>query len=336
MEVIGLDKKALWDEIIRSMSCFDFYHTADYSALDDAGTQFLIYCEYGENAFALPVVLRNIAGTDFRDITSVYGYAGPLVKGKNFEPDVLRFQKDIKSLFDQWATVSVFARLHPLLDFQEKILENFGEVTETGTVVCIDLRLSEEEQWRQYSRSLKNIVNRLRNDDRWTVRPYCSQADISLFTTLYHENMQRVKAEKMYFFDDNYFTFFLKNIPSNLYLACFDGNAVAGTLFTECNGIIQTHLSATCKEFLPLSPLKYVRDEIRRYGVSKGLSFMNMGGGVGGERDSLFDFKAQFSQFRLPFKTWRYIHNTGVYEELTNLRFNGKIQPSGYFPLYRL
>jgi hypothetical protein len=329
METVGLNNSRKWNEIVSSMPEYDFYFLAAYQALEKTGTPLLLCSEN----VVLPVVLRKIPDTNYCDITSVYGYAGPLAK--DLSPiNIAAFQRELKTVFDEFRIVSAFSRLHPLFDFQENIFKNFGQIKENGTVVCIDLRLPENEQRRQYSHSLKNQLNRLRKSDRWTVRPYQNQADVEAFAAIYKNNMQRVNASKMYFFDKEYFSRFLETLPSNLYLACYDGRPVCGSLFTECRGIIQTHLSATCDEFLHLSPLKYVWDEIRNYGAANGFNYLHLGGGLGGGCDSLFEFKAQFSKIRLPFQTWRYVHNPPIYAELSRARFGNQPPECDYFPIY--
>jgi hypothetical protein len=326
-----------WNLTVRATHGYDFYHLAEYHRLEQSGEPLLFVSTCGHETIALPFLLRRIDGTDFNDITSVYGYAGPIANSPapstaaidNFYSDLLRF-------FDRHRVVSAFARLHPLIGYQETTLQRLGATVAHGQSVCIDLSQPATEQRRQYSHSLKNIVNRLRKKEIFTVEPAQTPEEIDIFAAIYRENMQRVKASPMYFFDNNYFHRLIANIPSTLFLARTEDKIVCGSLFTECDGIIQPHLSATCSNFLHLSPLKLVWDEIRIYGVRKGMQFMHLGGGVGSRDDSLFDFKAQFSHNRLTFKTWRYVHNEREYVRLSGkCSVNGR-RDTGFFPEYRV
>ena len=63
---------------------------------------------------------------------------------------------------------------------------------------------------------------------------------------------------------------------------------------------------------------------------------MHLGGGLGSNRDTLFEFKAQFSHLYFPFKTWRYVHNREIYDRLVRDRYPKNMPDSSFFPLYRL
>ena len=333
--VIPSENSAQWNGIIRSMINFDFYHLAEYHRMDESGTPLLLHYSDEISAFALPVILRPIEGTKYNDITSIYGYSGPLSNTNH--PDqktIYRFHKNLLRFFDENSVVSAFSRLHPLFPIQEQILENIGNTLDTGITVAIDLNLPENEQRKQYSHSLKNNINRLKKKNL-TVKKAETQVEIEAFVDIYAENMNRVHASKIYFFDSVYFSRFLQTLPSVMYLAYYESKIISGSLFTDCNGIIQPHLSATLNDYLRISPLKYIWDEIRHYGMEKKRNYMHLGGGFGGSRDTLFEFKAQFSHQYFPFKTWRYVHNKEMYDQLIDDKFRNHLPDSSFFPLYR-
>ena len=333
--VISSANSAQWNRIIREMNFYDVYHLAEYHRMDESGVSLLLHYSDETSAFALPVILRPIEGTPYNDITSIYGYPGPV--STVVRPDresVKQFHMSLLRFFDENSVVSVFSRLHPLFPDQAKIIEGFGVPVDTGTTVAIDLSLPEKEQRRQYSHSLKNAANRSKRKNI-TVKKAETQTEIETFVGIYTENMHRVRASKSYFFDKAYFSRFLQTLPSVLYLAHYEGKIISGSLFTDCNGIIQPHLSATLNDYLRFSPLKYVWDQIRHYGVENGRNYMHLGGGFGGNRDNLFEFKAQFSKQHFPFKTWRYIHNAKIYEQLIADKFHEHLPDAAFFPLYR-
>ena len=335
-EIIPMENHVRWNEIIRSMNDFDFYHLAEYHRLDNSGIPLLLHYSDGTAGFALPFILRHIDGTAYNDITSVYGYSGPLTDTDR--PDrksLASFHKELLRFFDENSVVSVFSRLHPLFPVQEKMMEGTGSTLDTGFTVAIDLNLPENEQKKQYSHSLKNAVNRLKKKNL-AVKKAETKAEIAAFAGIYTETMKRVHASPVYFFDNTYFRRFLETLPSALYVAYYEDKIIGGSLFTDCNGIIQPHLSATLNDCLYLSPLKYVWDQIRLYGVEKNRNYMHLGGGLGGNRDTLFAFKAQFSHLYFPFKTWRYVHNREIYDRLVCDRYPENWPDSSFFPLYRL
>jgi len=335
-EILSLDQKDQWNAIVRSMNQYDFYHLAEYHQLEHSGQSLLLYYSSQNASFALPVVLRPVAGTEYNDLTSVYGYAGPLSDRENpDEQSVNDFQSSLVHFFNQRKIVSVFTRLHPLFGNQEFLLSGLGKIVNTSKTVGIDLNIPEQEQRRQYAHSMKNQINRLKRRNV-VVKKVQTREEINLFIEIYRENMKRVNASEMYYFSNDYFYRFLEELPSSIYLAYFEEKAISGSLFTSCHGIVQPHLSATLNDFLRWSPLKLVWDYIRIDAIKNNEKWMHLGGGVGGADDSLFLFKKQFSDLRFIFKTWQYIHNTNVYNRLVSEKFADQMPESSFFPLYRI
>jgi hypothetical protein len=335
-KVLSLDQKEQWNTIVRSMIQHDFYDLAEYHQLEHAGKSLLL-CYFSKNSsIALPVVLRPIEGTEYHDLTSVYGYVGPMSdRDSPDEQAVKDFHNELLHFFDSQQIVSVFTRLHPLYDNQELLLSGLGEVIDINQTVGINLGLPTREQKRQYAHSVKNQINRLRRK-KVLVRKVDTKEAIDSFIQIYRENMIRVNASEKYFFSNDYFYRFMEELPSALFLAYYKEKAISGSLITSCNGIVQPHLSATLNDYLHWSPLKLVWDRIRINAVERKEKWMHLGGGVGGKDDSLFLFKAQFSGTRLLFKTWRYIHNEKEYQRLVSEKYTNHIPDSSFFPLYRL
>jgi hypothetical protein len=345
LEVISIAETQKWDAVVQSMYEYDFYHLNAYHRLDTSGQPYLLHFQSESAAFCLPLILRKIkspviAGlnrnpmkeTDYHDITSVYGYAGALSNVTTpAQHDIQQFHSALQNYFDEQNIVSVFARLHPLFDNQASILSGLGEVVDLNKTVGIDLTLPENEQRAQFSHSLKNDLNRAKRLNL-LIRQAENPAEIDAFIELYYATMQRVQAQKMYFFSREYFLQFLATIPSFVEIAILDGQIISGSLCTMCNGIIQSHLSATATDFLKISPIKSVWNEVRLFGIQNQFHFLHFGGGSGGQDDTLFAFKAQFSKQIFLFKIWKYIHNSEVYEELTQ-KNHGNL--SDYFPAYR-
>ena len=334
--VLSLDQKDQWNAIVRSMNQYDFYHLAEYHQLEHSGQSLLLYFSSNGTSLALPVVLRSIDGTDFHDLTSVYGYAGPLSNQEKPDKQIIKdFQKELLQFFDSCRVVSVFSRLHPLFDNQSFILSGMGEIVDTNQTVGIDLSLPEKEQKRHYSQTLKNQISQLKRRNV-LVKKVQSREAIDLFIEIYIENMRRVNAAKMYFFPNEYFYKFMEDLPSSLFLAYYGKKVISGTLFTTCNGIVEIHLGATRNEYLRWSPLKLVWDCVRIDAVQKNEKWLHLGGGLGGVNDTLFQFKTWFSDSRFLFKTWRYIHNEESYTRLVAGKYPNPIPRSSFFPLYRL
>jgi hypothetical protein len=245
-----------------------------------------------------------------------------------------KFRQTVLAFFDEQRIVSAVARLHPLFPQQSDWLNDWGEVAPVNQTVAIDLTLSESEQKQQYAHSLKNDINRLKKRNL-LIKQAQTKTEIDDFTAIYWENMQRVQASKDYFFPKTYFYRFLETLPASLLVAYDQNEMISGVLYSECNSIIQAHLSATKNNALALSPVKALWDCIRQYGTETQQCYFHLGGGAHGQNDNLFAFKAQFSKQYFWFRIWKYIHNPPIYEELVSRTFQGKMPSTNYFPLYR-
>lgn len=323
-----------WSEMIKQAYVYDFYQTAYFHKIDTGFvSKLLLFCD-NENFIALPVVMRPIKGTNFFDITSVYGYAGPVYRfSEIYDPSKLIefFKENFINFCKEHNIVSVFSRLHPLID-QKIIIENLGEIIDLNKTVSINLTLSAEAQRKEYRKSLKSELNQLRRKEI-EVKQAFKKEEIDAFITIYYETMDRVVATPNYYFSKQYFYDFLNNsdFESKLLIAVKEDKVIAGAIFTTTEKIMQYHLAGTTEEFIRETPMKLILDEARLIGNQITAESLHLGGGVGGhDDDSLFRFKSGFSKDFKQFSVWKFIVNEEVYNELSKDK-----EISGFFPLYR-
>lgn len=336
--IISIDEKELWNGYIQKAAIYDFYHTWYYHSLEKSGKPFLFVYHEKDDFIALPLLKRRIEDTAYFDCTSVYGYAGPVsnVPFQHLEEKVIEgFKQALSTFLESENIVSVFSRLHPLIN-QQALLEHFGGIFNNGRTVAIDLTLTTEEQRLKYRRSIRQKVNQLRRKG-FVVKEAVSEEEINEFVRIYNENMIKVNASSYYFFDEQYFFDLLNadDFNSKLLLAYYENKITSGGVVTFSNNIMQFHLAATSNEFLCEAPMKLLFDEAASVGKDMSMRYLHLGGGVGGREDSLFDFKAGFSDMYFNFNTWRYIVNMPAYNALVS-QFGKNIENNkGRFPLYR-
>ncbi len=337
-----------WNDVLAQVARRDFYHLAEYHRLAEErgdGSGYLFVYHDGTYTIALPLLVRQVesaVGEAWSDATSVYGYAGPLASHGGLPASVVRsFQDELKEALVARRVVAVFSRLHPLIP-QRGILAGLGECRSEGETVSIDLTLPPEEQWARYRASNRTRIKKLRREGLVCVRDL-DKRHLPEFTDIYHETMRRVKAHSSYFFEKEYFTRLASGLGSKLelFVVTLDGVVVAGGLFGICDGIVQYHLGGTCDAFLKLGPMALLFDTVRLWANEQGARVVHLGGGVGSKEDSLFHFKAGFSDRRHMFPTWQWLVEPGAYRELCDrhaLRNVGQgVQwtSADYFPQYR-
>jgi hypothetical protein len=306
----------------------------------------LFVCESQGVTIAMPMLVRSLEsfGEGHRDVTSVYGYPGPVASVEH--PDeaiVRRFGLNLREYLESQRVVSAFSRLHPLLHPQQgRLLSHFGQILNIGPTVAIDLTLPNEAQWNQYRSNHKRDIQKAREegivcvcDVQWTY--------LRDFIEIYYQNMRRVDANDDYFFDRSYFARLSQELGDRLrlFVALREDVAIAGGLFTVCDWVIQYHLGGTRTEYLHLAPMKLIIEEARRWAIGTDAMALHLGGGVGAKKDGLLHFKLGFSDKVHRFAVWRAIVDQEVYQTLTqkkqawNEQHGLRVVDAGYFPAYR-
>lgn len=336
-QIISIKDKSRWKEIISGALEYDFYHTWYYHSLEDSGEAFMFLYEE-ENLFvAFPLIKKSIPDTYLFDCTSVYGYPGPI---SNRDMDslsdetIFNFSKSLVEVLDSLNIVSVFSRLHTFFP-QVDLFKPLQSIYENGKTVTIDLSLSLEEQRSKYRRTIRENINQLKRKNYY-VKEIETRDDLAEFVSIYIENMKRIGASDYYLFDEKYFMNMLSSdeFSSKILMVYLADKPVCGTIITYTKSIIQGHLIGTRSDYLKDSPAKLLVDEITILGRKLGMRYFHLGGGLGGKEDSLFKWKAGFSDLFLNFYTFRHIVNE---QEYANLVEKNKVdnQETDYFPLYR-
>lgn len=343
-----------WKQALMGVDSYDFYHLPGYHTLhekqEDGKGMLLAYRE-GDKFIALPLLIRKtsqIPGLEtfasYRDATSVYGYPGPLVSqsAASSPAFITQFYQAITQFFVQQGVVSVFSRLHPILQNQ-RWLHGLGELVPLGHTVGIDLSLPPEHQWAQYRSNHRRNIRQLRRANAHVVHDQYLQ-HLETFVSLYIETMRRVHASNQYFFTLEYFKklFAINSSASfHLFLCQIDNEIVSGGIFSNCNGIIQYHLGGTATTWLKKAPMKLVFDQVRLWANEIGAHWFHLGGGVGAAEDSLFRFKAGFSPIRFPFFVWKWIVQPDIYRQMIAARRawyrsqGQSFSENAFFPVYR-
>lgn len=330
-----------WSELIFSSNQYDFYHTCAYSSLELSNKNEPLLCvAYWDKEFiALPIVVRKIEGTDFFDCTSVYGYCGPVssLSQEDISSEYINyFQSQLLSFFKERKIVSAFSRLHPIMD-QSIYFSDFGTVKDVNNTVAINLRLTPEEQAKQYRKSHKYEIKQLY---RWgfKVTEAVEKTEIDLFIQLYIEAMKSKNADPYYYFPKEYFYLLLNNscFRSKLLLIKYENKIAAGAIFTLTKDFMQYHLAVSNQRYRKYAPMKLLLDAARFIGIENNIKYLHLGGGINGKSDdSLFRFKAGFSEIRFMFKVWQLIVDEYHYHYLID-RFGNNVQNQiTYFPAYR-
>ena len=293
------------DDFFRSRPFYGAEGVTHTVRIEDAGVE-----------VALPLLVREIPGTELVDATSPYGYPGAAVRGGDGAP--------LDPRETDWmgtGLVSLFARerlgAEPCL----------AGATRRSVVQVHDpsrprrLRSRFGEQIR-HNRKLGYHVEVLPG-------PETSVEHRASFHAAYTETMERAGAAKRYFFDPEYLGAILAFERSWLLLGRTAESATAAAAIAALSdGLLHYYLGGTAEAHLSDSPFKNVVAAMIELADELGLP-LNLGGGVR-PGDGLEDFKRGFANAELPFHTHEIVCDPDAYRRLSEGR-----EDSGFFPLYR-
>lgn len=322
------------------------------SAVIDDGTPRAVVVTDGDAVrCVVPLLARDlsgIAGAGDRDgaatrwdAVSPYGYAGPAFPvdlddvGRRAALDVAA-----DALRDA-DCVAWFLRLHPLLD--DGWSDGAAGVRDHGQTVSIDLTTDDAAFRRGLRAGHRGDVDRAVRDGvtvEVVAGPDLDDPAFAAFRALYAATMTRVGADPYYLFDDAYFAALADALGDDLLVLLArgaDGAPLAGALFTACAaaGVGQYHLSGTAGGS-GLQATKLVVATARGVLRDRGLAVLHLGGGRGAEEDSLFRFKAGFSERRHRYRSLRRVLDPVEYgRRCAAAGVDPAAGDTGHFPAYR-
>lgn len=288
-----------------------FYIVADALRNPELSPVFFIHRE-NEKIFYHAFHQGKVRGTAFFDIQSPYAYGGPLFSSR----DALFQTRAWKSYLD-WCReqniLAEFTRFHPLLQNWSSYP---GESCSLRETVWIDLQA--EDAFSSYSSRVRNGIRKaLKNGLR--VEWIKNSASLQTFAGLYSRAMERLQADRFYFFPREYFEKLLV-WPESRLAFCFKGKEVlAAALFMGQAHIMEYHLAAGTSEGNKWNAGSLILHQAAGLARKLGCRFLHLGGGTDNRPDnSLFFFKAGFSRQRACYRIGRIIHRPRFYEGLKN------------------
>jgi serine/alanine adding enzyme len=267
------------------------------------------------------------------DAITPYGYGGPVPGGPRFW-----------ELYEEWCrangVLTTFIRFHPLYANYRAAGPNVRVERLGGTVAW---RLDEEgDLFARMHRHHRRVVRKALAagvDASAEVGP----ESLERFVRLYEQTMERQDAARFYYFPPEYWRAFesrASDVGVHLHLqlrppthvVLFEAGDDAKLLCLASPPWLHYHLGASSEAGRRLGASTLLFLEAARWAQELGYTRFHLGGGVGGARDSLFDFKLRFDPGgELEAAIGKAIHDDEAYRELAGSRAG----TDGYFPAYR-
>lgn len=331
MTVSVIRNESAWRNALSCCAAYDFYHTWDFHVIsknNGEGSPILFAVGDDEGGILLPLLERTIPGTNWLDLTSVYGYPSPLTYGSSDSTaKILALWDELLQFLRESGYVSLFSRGHPMLtptDLREKYFEPIGDI------VYIDCSPSEEEQVKKYRRNHRQNIEKLRASGVKVVRGH-DPVLLQKFHKIYEDTMKALGADDYYLFSDEYYSGLLSATDFNaeIWVAELSGEPIAAGFLIFCGDFVEYHLSGTSPDYYKLAPTKILMDEARRVTTIENKKYLVLGGGYQNKSDNLLNFKKGFSDAIAHFYVAKIILNEERYEQLRCGR------EGSFFPVYR-
>lgn len=320
----------------------DIYLTKTYANLFEDKEEGLVkifdfVSSYGKvrNIFIKRNIPFKIENQEYYDITTAYGYGGPVIlETTNIDLLLEEYFESFHQYCLHENIVSEFVRFH-LLENQEVRKRFDGEIQLIGQHIIRDLKQEKEKDFH------KGVLQSVRRAERLEVEIVFDPTGQYLdeFLEVYTTTMDWHDAKKFYYFDKSFFEQIHKTMDGHyLYAHAFLGDKIIGTrLILYGDKYAYYFLGGALREYSTYKAASYLDYEIINYLKQDGKEYFILGGGYRGE-DSLFHYKSKFAQQgRVPFYIGKKIHLPEIYKQLTDLRSQQEnFEPDSlFFPIYR-
>lgn len=336
-----IEKKEHWDKVVNEFPVNDVYYTyeyCDWNAKKENGQAKLVYFENHLGRVIYPFIMRRIDHYTVKpiyDITTPYGYGGPLISG---EEEVLEeFTSRFRDYCLETDIVSEVIRLHPLLN-NASYLNGYCNLNYIRKTTAVDLSGSLSQIQQHYSQMAKRNIKKALSNDLLCEKVDKSDENIETFMHLYDATMKRKEAADSYYycFSSIQKQLMDTSVSKSHLLFVYSGETViaAAILFTT-KDFAHYHLGASDENFLDLRPNNLLFNFMVVLSQKMNCKLLHLGGGYR-ESDSLFKYKTSFTNDNnYDYFLGTNIYNQQIYAELVEMAASRSRLTESYFPLYR-
>lgn len=320
-----------WNEIVKSFNYWDIYYLYEYCKsleLHGDGQPLLIYYECGNFRLCYVVLKLDISQSmefngllpsdTFFDISTPYGYGGPLIDGDLDDENVKRFFIELNKYCEKKNIISQFIRFNPITKNHEIFRDN-SNIKTLKQSVYIDT-MSKEIIFENLTSKNRNMIRKAKKNNVEIF--YDDGENIECFIKIYNETMKRNGATEYYYFNNDYFDYICKNMKKSvkLFYAMYNNKIVSSSIILYNETTMHYHLSGTLGEYMPLAVNNLLLYNAALWGCEKGIEKFHLGGGINNQ-DSLFSFKKNFNKHGLiDFYIGSNIFNKDKFNHLVELR----------------
>ncbi|WP_422123797.1 GNAT family N-acetyltransferase [Planococcus sp. X10-3] len=270
-----------WQQILDLFKINDIYFTREYllSALKlDPGEVMLFYYvdEEGHGEIIYPFIKRqlNNDGTPNYDITTPFGYGGPVLKVNN---DGSKLAANFLRVFSEFCRgekiLAEFIRFHPVLNNSNYFVDHLQLISVYDTYTLqLNAYLSESE-------AVENKGKGNGEDSDFSFRKLGTVKHMFDFLVLYYSTIRQSEdKDSYYFFTNDYFESLVSSLGSDLQLfGIYKGNKLLAASYVLVKGeTIYHHLSGKSEVDTPVEAETELLNNIAEWGAYNGFRYFHI------------------------------------------------------------
>ena len=276
------------------------------------------------------------AGHKFMDITSAYGYGGPISTSRS--PDFISQANTVASdFFREIGYISEFVRFHPVLNNYKLRECTRVFVHNTFGVRFADNSVKDFRFWKDSFR--RGVKKAIKLGLQFHIEPL-SKENLLKFVEIYESTMKRKRADAYYFFSEDYWNLLL-NVGSEskvllTYVKFHDKMISAAIFLTWKNTYMHYHLGGSVDEYLYTRANNFLFWNVEKWALENKFKIMHIGGGVK-TGDGLERFKNGISNSSFDFYIGKNVLNSEIFALLNRkaMKIGKEIYDESFFPPYR-
>jgi hypothetical protein len=322
----------------------DFF---DFSKLDAFHTSEVLSVIYGEEWYAVLIFSekeamfhtfskQSIPGTEYYDIEPFLGYAGPV--SNSTDKLFLKQALDIYSEFcKNEKIIAEIVRFNPLLNNQILFKQNdLLKVFLAKEIIITKTHKEEDLQLSEFSTNRKRNIKAAKKSCYLNLQE--TNKDIDDFLKIYIDSLDRVNANKAWYFSDDFFQRVCLSSKFKLFEARNSEN-----VFSTCiliNHPLASYYLLAANSIPPMNGANdYLIYEINRWSAHKAIDHVILGGGnTTSEDDALLLYKKRFVKKTTAFYMGKIIHVPHIFDILCKEAISKKpeLTETNFFLKYRL
>lgn len=335
-ELVTASQARRWEQILNLFNITDIFYSREYilSALKlDPGEALLFYYidDAGEGEIMYPFIKRKLArpGAFYYDITSPFGYGGPVFKVRK---DGSKLAASFLAAFSIYSRtekiIAEYIRFHPLLHNAELMKEGLKLLPVHDTYTFKLNYVNKDTTEDRYNGTLAE------KESPYSVKKLGTVKHMFDFLVLYYSTIRRnEETDSYYFFTNDYFESLVSELGPNLHLfGIFKGNRLLAACYVLAKGeVLYHHVSANLVEEKESDAESKLMAAIAQWGADNNYSCFHLSGGqashvspltaaLGLETD-----KVEISSYDIAVR----VHEPDIYKKLQSMDEVGLIKRYG-------